>query len=296
MQAFVWNDQYLTGEPQVDDEHQGLVRLINRLIEVRARGAQAPRIEVLLDQLSRYAVEHFGHEEALMRKEGVDARHIVQHCMIHRSFERQIISLREAGGVMSEVDFLLRYLTSWLVYHILGVDQVMGRQIRRIRAGASPEAAWEAEKRQDAGPAMASLVDALNALYTVVSERNDLLSEVNTQLEDLVAERTRQLQEAQARVSAELAELQRQCQTVVGVGRAISLPVGASCASVERLEFLLAELFQLLDAPGAVNPEARQLLEYDIRQVLHEMKHGLGDVAEIVREADELLGGQLYRH
>lgn len=289
MQTFVWSEQYLTGEAQIDAEHQGLVRLINELIELRARGGATPRMSLLLEQLGRYAIEHFSHEESLMRESGVDARHVVQHCMIHRNFERQVNQLREAGGSDSELDYVLRFLTSWLAYHILGVDQAMGRQIRRIRAGASAAEAWEAESRLDTGPAVASLIEALNALYAVVSERNELLSEVNQQLEDMVAERTRQLQEAQARVSAELAELQRQCQTVVGVGRAISLPVVMTQSSIEALDAHLTELFRLLDAQRPASEEERQLLEEETRQLLREMKLGLGGVAEIVRGADELL-------
>lgn len=289
MDYFVWSDQYLTGETIVDGEHQGLVRLINGLIEARARGGALPQVETLLQKLTRYAMEHFSHEEALMRAVGVDGRHLIQHCAIHRNFERQIMRLREAGCMDADLDYLLRFLTSWLAYHILGLDQAMGRQIRRIRAGATPAEAWQAERCVEGSPAVASLVEALNALYAVMSERNDLLSEVNAQLEDMVAERTAQLQAAQARVSEELAELQRRCQTVVGVGRAISLPVGASQANVQNLEGLLEKLFGLLDGAQPPDQETRLLLEEDARQLLHEMKQGLEEVAQMVRDADEIL-------
>lgn len=289
MDVFAWSDQYLTGEAQIDAEHQGLVRLINDLIETRARGLEMPRIEALLGTLTRYAMAHFGHEEDLMRAEGVDARHVMQHCGIHRNFERQLARLREGGNTRSELDFLLRFLTSWLAYHILGIDQVMSRQICRIRAGASPAEAWQAEHQIDTAPAVGSLVEALNALYAVVSERNEMLTEVNQQLEEMVCERTRELQRAQERVSAELAELQRQCQTVVGVGRAIRIPVDNTRSSIEAMDAHLGELFRLLDGGQPASEEARLMLEEDIRQILHDMKHGLGDVAEVVRSADELL-------
>lgn len=295
MEAFVWNAQYMTGEAQIDAEHQGLVQMLNGLIIARAMGQDTPHVGELLGKLTQYAMEHFAHEENLMREVGVDARHIMQHCMIHRNFERQVNHLREAGSVDSELDFLLRFLTSWLAYHILGVDQSMSRQIRRIRGGASPAEAWVAEHHLETGPAVSSLVEAINALYAVVSERNELLSEVNQQLEDTVAERTRQLQAAQAQLSQELAELQRQCQTVVGVGRAISIPVGITRSSVEAMDGYLTELFRLLDGANPASPEQRAMLEDDIRHLLHEMKNGLGDVAEIVRSADEILPHVLMR-
>jgi hemerythrin len=41
---------------------------------------------------------------------------------------------------------LVRFVTSWLVYHILGVDQLMAAQVHAIEQGMKPEQAYQTYK------------------------------------------------------------------------------------------------------------------------------------------------------
>ena len=94
---------------------------------------------------------------------------------------------------------LLKFLTYWLAFHILGTDQSMARQVRAIQAGQNPAEAFSAEEVMKEG-ATEPLLHALNGLFHQVSERNRELLELNRTLEEKVAERTRALSEANHRL------------------------------------------------------------------------------------------------
>ncbi len=214
MDTFVWNDRFLTGEPVVDGEHQELVRIINWVGQLQAEPQRAREFEGVFAHLLQYAVDHFAHEEELMAGTGVDPRHVQLHRGIHQEFARQVATMRDTCTAGGDSEFLLRYLTSWLTYHILGVDQSMARQVKAIRAGRTAAEAFASEKEGNADPATASLLEALNSLYRVIALRNQALADLNRDLETLVGERTQALSEANVRLERERGELASALETV----------------------------------------------------------------------------------
>ena len=186
MDIFAWHERYMTGEPVVDNEHQGLFRLINWIIEHQSTSTPPEEIEKVLGQLIEYAVVHFGHEEDLMLKAGCDPRFIEIHKNVHRDFGQQVTKMREFPSDEASLDFLLRFLCSWLAQHILGMDQSMARQVRQIRQGVDPAKAFEDEKKLVADPATSSLLNGMNAMFRLVAARNDELQKANVTLETQV--------------------------------------------------------------------------------------------------------------
>jgi len=196
MDAFVWDQRFTTGEPTVDTEHRELVRLINQIIESQSKYADAATIGDILDRLVAYAALHFANEEALMAESGCDPRFIAKHTAVHKGFADQVIKLKSMPSGSITLPNLVNYLTAWLAQHILGMDQSMARQINAIRAGSSAVAAYAAEDAHVADPATSSMLDAMAALFRIISERNDALDEANRNLEAKVAERTDALRES----------------------------------------------------------------------------------------------------
>jgi hemerythrin-like metal-binding protein/PAS domain S-box-containing protein len=193
----------MTGEPIVDAEHQKLVSIINSVVNKGSKEAAAEVVDETLSQLVHYAVVHFGHEEALMASAGCDPRFIAAHTEVHREFARQVVKMREFSGAGAGTEDLLRFLTSWLAHHILGIDQAMARQVRKIRAGGSAEAAYLEEQKRADDPTTSSLLAAMNSLYRVIATRNDSLQQLNQSLETQVALRTQALTQANARLQEE---------------------------------------------------------------------------------------------
>jgi len=203
MESFVWDDCFVTGVIEVDFQHHGLVDLINRLGDAVTSdvGASKDEIETVFESLALYAVHHFADEESMMIARGLDRRHVDGHLAAHANFFEEVAHLRGAmtKGEPNAADALLRFLSQWLAYHILGKDQVMAGQLGAIAQGQTPEQAYRSSERSR-DPATDTLLRALDGLFQLVSERNRALSLLNRTLEARVAERTLALSEANQRL------------------------------------------------------------------------------------------------
>lgn len=202
MEAFVWDQNFVTALPHVDEQHHVLVDLFNELAaSFLSTGTQ--REELLTEIYQRlidYTQVHFRDEERLMATEGVDSRHIDVHRALHHQFVDQVERLwLRRGDFVSAAETFVGFLTSWLGLHILGIDQSMARQIRAIRSGVAPAAAFEAESAAYEQSTQA-LLKMIVKLYQVLSAQNAELAQNNQRLEERVAERT----EALARANDEL--------------------------------------------------------------------------------------------
>lgn len=198
MESFHWDKHYETGLENVDQQHRALVDLINRFGELLTQADSVPfdDIEVLFKELAAYAQYHFQDEENMMLQVGLDARHIKQHQQFHTDFLQEVTQMHETVAERHETaGSLLKFLTYWLAFHILGTDQSMAKQVAAVQAGQKPEEAYLAEKVMKEG-ATEPLLAALNGLFHQVSERNRDLLELNRTLEAKVEERTHALSES----------------------------------------------------------------------------------------------------
>jgi hemerythrin len=203
MNSFAWSKVFETGIDKVDAQHRALVDIINRLSSLiaHADALAAGELDAVLADAAAYAQFHFTEEEGLMSATGLDPGYIHDHQALHADFLQEVTLMQEAlrGAPDGGADRLLRFLTSWLAFHILGSDQGMARQIAAVRAGQSPAAALLAEHEMSAR-ATEPLLTALNSLFRQVSERNRELRELNRTLEQKVVERTTSLFEANQRL------------------------------------------------------------------------------------------------
>lgn len=201
MESFRWNQCFVTGLIEVDEQHYHLVEVINKFGEllVRAEGVSSDDIDLVFHELTDYTQYHFSEEESLMTRLGVDLRHVDKHCQDHARFLQEVI-LMHAGISTQNPDAalsLLKFLTHWLAYHILGTDQSLAKQIKSIKMGETAADAYFFDEKKDSTE---PLLDALNGLFQQVSERNRELYQLNQTLETKVAERTAALLEANRRL------------------------------------------------------------------------------------------------
>jgi hemerythrin len=201
MPAFIWDEYYVTGMLEVDEQHLGLVALINRLGEHFASGRSRAQsdVERTFTELDAYARRHFEDEERHMTEHGLDPSYVQSHRLEHARFIEAVSQLRQDAPSTRADVALLDFLVSWLGWHILGMDQAMARQARAIAAGVSPAAAWAEELGAVRGP-LTPLLDALHRLFEQVSARNRELRELTASLERRVARRTKELADANRRL------------------------------------------------------------------------------------------------
>ena len=207
MDTFVWDQNFVTGLPQVDEQHHRLVNLFNEfshslfLSDANRKTLATDTFERVLD----YTRYHFHDEETLMRTTGVDPRHVHAHHAMHKQFVVQVKSMWERRNAMADPnESLVGFLTSWLSLHILGVDQSLARQIQLIRQGISAASAFERETLAN-NNGMQAVLKLINNLYHVLSLQNTELAQANQHLEQRVARRTIELE----KTNKELAQASR---------------------------------------------------------------------------------------
>ena len=202
--TFHWDAHYLTDLPGVDAQHHGLVDIINNLGNLLYSGrVTVDDIDSLYRRLNHYTERHFQYEEKLMQDAGVDPRHLIPHQKVHHEFLANATTIYAdvAVGNLKRARSLLSFLTYWLAYHILGMDQDMARQIRAIQAGmpaATAFAQLEDLRARETEP----LLEALDGLFREVTEQNQRLKQLNANLEKQVGLRTRQLSQANMALEA----------------------------------------------------------------------------------------------
>ncbi|MDA3945068.1 MAG: GGDEF domain-containing protein [Helicobacteraceae bacterium] len=198
MESFHWDKHFETGLDEVDKQHHHLVDIINSFGEQLARNEiDFTAIEAIFTELAEYAQYHFQEEEHLMAQMGLDQRHIETHIKVHQDFIQEVLSIHASVSPddPGSVRHLLEFLTHWLAYHILGMDQNMARQIKALVSGATPQGAYETEDDANNGATEALLV-ALSGLFQEVSLQNKKLLQLNQSLEKKIQERTQALSEA----------------------------------------------------------------------------------------------------
>jgi len=198
MKSFHWGKYFATGLPEIDNQHHHLVNLINQLGElITENEVHIEDVDRIYNQLAAYATYHFQEEEKAMNAIKVDPRHLNCHIDMHERFLDDVSSIYSSisAANLEPAQSLLKLLTHWLAYHILGQDQDMAKQIHAIQSGVTPSKAYDALE-QEKNAATEPLIEALNGLFEQVSLRNKELKKLNDSLEEKVALRTKELSEA----------------------------------------------------------------------------------------------------
>ena len=198
MQSFSWNDNYVTGLSEVDEQHHYLVDLINAFGDKVVEDVLVyDDLKSIINELIEYTDYHFTEEEELMSKSNIDERHLNIHVEAHKDFIQEIKNMSENISVDTHesMQHLLDFLIHWLAYHILYEDQNMARQIKAISSGLTPAEAYDTEEHGKHN-ATEPLILALNGLFNLLSSRNKQLVQLNKSLEEKVQERTKALSKA----------------------------------------------------------------------------------------------------
>ncbi len=121
----VWSDALSVDDPEIDQQHQKLVGMINALHEAMMSGRTQSVIGNLLNNLVDYTVEHFSYEEGRMQ-----AGHypdFAQHKKKHTDLIQQVAALQEKfnRGTQNVISVeLMNFLKDWITQHIQKSDKL----------------------------------------------------------------------------------------------------------------------------------------------------------------------------
>jgi len=133
MSPLKWSTSHAVFVPEIDDEHKEIFEAIYNLQRDLANGDSLPEVRQLIERLTSSVVEHFAHEERLMRAARYTSIgwHKQQH-MTARKRVGQFVQRIEEGDGAAGIE-LAEYLTTWLHDHTRLADQMMAAFLRNHR-------------------------------------------------------------------------------------------------------------------------------------------------------------------
>ena len=120
--------EYYTGINLIDEEHKQLFKYADEAYELlhdEFIPDKYDRIDSILEKLRDYTVKHFADEEQYM--ESINYKKIFTQKVQHQEFIEKLDEFMEQHNDEVEdqdeqITGILKYLTEWLINHILYVD------------------------------------------------------------------------------------------------------------------------------------------------------------------------------
>ncbi|MBK8751453.1 MAG: bacteriohemerythrin [Candidatus Competibacteraceae bacterium] len=118
-----WSDALSVNDPDIDQQHQKLVRMINDLHNAMRKGQNKSAMGNLLNRLLEYTVEHFSYEEG--RMEACHYPNIKGHKVKHVDLVQQVTALQDKfnSGSQHLNMKVMRFLKDWITNHIQKSDK-----------------------------------------------------------------------------------------------------------------------------------------------------------------------------
>lgn len=130
MSMLEWSNSLSVGIDEIDDQHMGLVDMVNKVHDMLVAGETShSHVLELVEDMRKYSVEHFGTEEKYM--EVYEYPDAPAHKQEHAEFIEKITEV-EKGCIDQTCTMsmdILNYLSAWLVNHINNTDKKMGKYL-----------------------------------------------------------------------------------------------------------------------------------------------------------------------
>ncbi|MFQ5684799.1 MAG: bacteriohemerythrin [Candidatus Binatia bacterium] len=122
--ALRWDERYVTGERQVDEQHKELFEFLNRLEEQIQKGAPPELVEKTLQFLGTHAKTHFSYEETCMMRYGCPfaAQNKEAHTMFLEVFQSFCQKFQQEGASENLLRQVHAAAETWMDNHICQVD------------------------------------------------------------------------------------------------------------------------------------------------------------------------------
>lgn len=131
MELIKWNETYLTGIREIDNQHEGLVVIINELFNLMSQGKAKDSLIEIFDHLTEYTRLHFGVEETMLFKFAYPE--FDNHKKDHETFIQKLEGFKKdfsSGKVTISLE-VLNFLKDWLINHILKTDKKYVNHIKK---------------------------------------------------------------------------------------------------------------------------------------------------------------------
>lgn len=144
-----WNSDFNTGFDDIDRDHRKLFGIFNAFYAAACQNVSYQTIQPFINDILKYTHYHFETELKLMNEWSYS--NVDLHKRMHRKFSSFVkrASILAVSNPAEVANQLVGLLEQWLLYHIIGVDGAMVREIRSLRAGEVIPEKTESAKIQD---------------------------------------------------------------------------------------------------------------------------------------------------
>ncbi len=124
-----WDESLSVGVNEIDEQHKMMVYRLNELSVAIEQGAESSILYETMNFLIDYTEHHFGTEEKYMTENNYPG--IDDHKEKHNEFKRTLKNLGQSllkdGATLDLTNQVNIFLVNWLIDHIKGVDQELGK-------------------------------------------------------------------------------------------------------------------------------------------------------------------------
>jgi hemerythrin len=140
MTRYLMTEDLVTGNEEVDLQHQSLFGLANEILEPESGHEAATSFFALLSYLANYVQEHFAAEESAMAASAY--LNLEQHRRFHQEFRDRIAAILERSLHEPKLDELRRELSRavmvLLLRHIRIEDKAMAAHLKARHVDVAP--------------------------------------------------------------------------------------------------------------------------------------------------------------
>ena len=116
----VWNDDFNTGIPIIDEQHRAMVATINTLFYLIKEGDGIEALKPSLLSLEYYIATHFITEKKILEK--TDFPKLKSHLQLHEDMKKEKERIERDAIYNKDPMVLLHFLKEWLPEHLIHED------------------------------------------------------------------------------------------------------------------------------------------------------------------------------
>ncbi|MEC4686045.1 MAG: hemerythrin family protein [Nitrospirota bacterium] len=128
----VWSDSNRLGIPIIDEQHRGIVSIINSLYYFIQKGRGEKILQPTLIMLEQHIHIHFETEESLMTEAGYPA--LEEHILLHKELARKTENVSREVFMDKDLDMMLKFLKEWWSDHINKEDRKYAPFLKKLTA------------------------------------------------------------------------------------------------------------------------------------------------------------------
>ncbi|HXV21169.1 MAG TPA: bacteriohemerythrin [Desulfuromonadales bacterium] len=133
MEFFKWKHQFSVNIPEMDQQHQKFMALLNKVHLYSETQDRDPEfLTALFRELFAYVLTHFEEEETLLEQTGFPGLEVQKKQ--HQYFRDQLVNLREQhlkGNATAPLSVLI-FMRDWFMNHVLEFDKKYGEYFKNL--------------------------------------------------------------------------------------------------------------------------------------------------------------------